>query len=54
MFFWQGDWRQIRIDGEAEWLVAFMADAPRLSTCDGIFDRPCIEKTNQFLQERFE
>ena len=33
MTLWQADWKQVTIDGEIQWLIAFLDDASRFITC---------------------
>jgi hypothetical protein len=32
MSLWQGDWKQVTIDGTVQWLIAFLDDASRFIT----------------------
>jgi len=53
MSLWQGDWKEIEIDGTKKWLVAFMDDSSRLITCYAIFDSPTTENTITVLTRGF-
>jgi len=53
MSLWQGDWKQITIDGQVKWLIAFMDDSSRLITYHGIFDSPTTAKTILVLKIGF-
>jgi len=48
-----GDWKQVTIDGQVKWLIAFMDDSSRLITCYGIFDSPTTENTLLVLRMGF-
>lgn len=53
MSLWQGDWKQIILNGRSHWLVAFMDDSSRLITCYGVFDAPTTENTILVLELGF-
>jgi putative transposase len=53
MSLWQGDWKQVTIDCQVKWLIAFMDDSSRLITCYGIFDSPTTENTLLVLRMGF-
>jgi len=53
MSLWQGDWKEIEVDGTKKWLVAFMDDSSRLITCYGIFDSPTTKNTIIVLNQGF-
>ena len=53
MSMWQGDWKQVQIDGEEKWLIAFMDDASRRIMCYGIYDHATTENTIRTLRKGF-
>jgi len=53
MSLWQGDWKQLTVNGRKIWLIAFMDDASRLITCYGTFDAPTIESVITVLEKGF-
>ena len=53
MSLWQGDWKQVTIDGQKKWLIAFMDDSSRLITCHGLFDSPTTQNTILVLEMGF-
>jgi putative transposase len=50
---WQGDWKEVTIDGQKKWLIAFMDDSSRLVTCHGVFDSPTTQNTTLVLEMGF-
>lgn len=50
---WQGDWKEVTIDGQKKWLIAFMDDSSRLVTCHGVFDSPTTRNTILVLEMGF-
>ena len=53
MSMWQGDWKEVELDGSKKWLVAFMDDSSRLITCYGVFDSPTTDNTITVLNQGF-
>jgi putative transposase len=53
MSLWQGDWKQVTLDGQVKWLIAFMDDSSRLITCHGVFDSPTTQNTILVLEIGF-
>lgn len=53
MSLWQGDWKEVTIDGQKKWLIAFMDDSSRLVTCHGVFDSPTTRNTILVLEMGF-
>jgi len=53
MSLWQGDWKQLTVNGKKVWLIAFMDDASRLITCYGTFDAPTTENVITVLEKGF-
>ena len=53
MTLWQGDWKQVTIDGEIQWVIAFLDDASRFITCWGFFPSPTTEVTIMVLETGF-
>jgi len=53
MTLWQGDWKQVTIDGTVQWLIAFLDDASRFITCWGLFPSPTTEATILVLETGF-
>jgi len=53
MSLWQGDWKQIEINGKNRWIVAFMDDASRFITCYGLFNSATTENTIKVLRKGF-
>lgn len=53
MTLWQGDWKQVTIDGTVQWLIAFLDDASRLITCWGLFQSPTTAATIMVLETGF-
>lgn len=53
MSLWQGDWKEVTIDGQKKWLIAFMDDSSRLVTCHGVFDSPTTQNTILVLEMGF-
>jgi putative transposase len=51
MSMWQGDWKELDIDGSRKGIVAFIDDSSRLITCHGIFDSPTTENTIAVLAQ---
>ncbi len=53
MSLWQGDWKEVTIDGQKKWLIAFMDDSSRLVNCHGLFDSPTTQNTILVLEMGF-
>ena len=53
MSLWQGDWKQVTINGEVKQIIAFMDDASRLITCYGVFDEATTDNTIKVLKKGF-
>ena len=53
MTLWQGDWKQVTLDGTVQWLIAFLDDASRLITCWGLFQSPTTAATIMVLETGF-
>ena len=53
MTLWQGDWKQVTIDGTVQWLIAFLDDASRFITCWGLFPNATTEATILVLETGF-
>lgn len=53
MTLWQGDWKQVTIDGKVQWLIAFLDDASRFITCWGLFPNATTEATILVLETGF-
>jgi putative transposase len=53
MSMWQGDWKELDIDGSKKWMIAFIDDSSRLITCYGVFDSPTTENTIAVLTQGF-
>jgi len=53
MTLWQGDWKQVTIDGRTQWLIAFLDDASRFITCWGLFPNATTEATIVVLETGF-
>jgi putative transposase len=53
MSLWQGDWKQVTIDGQIQWLIAFLVDASRFVTRWGGFPHATTEATILVLETGF-
>ncbi len=43
MTLWQGDWKQVTIDGQVQWLITFLDEASPFITSWGLFPNATTE-----------